>query len=700
MAGFRRRAVPQLLLVFLVVYNAVLAAGSLRPLSEADKESAKQLFISQEDGSYGSLEELYQAVRSLQALRSDDYDTAKITKVVHEALTASSPEIMDIFYGLRTIELLHNGREGAAIGSTVAPKVLASVRESKSLVDLYFSVGALATIKKHHWSEDSHHSFAPAVKGVLARIKALGESHGTWRYSEDDSDSSAKAAGYAFDVTAGVIEIAGLEGSKSEVRSIKAAVGKLFDNIELYEDGAQYFDESKADKVTGGGGALAASAMVLRGVSALASVLPDGLKIKEEKVFGLASFFLSIGTAGSAAEAYYQLDALSILEDNRLVVPLAVYLPTSVLSQTSNDQLEVAVSTVLGSRAPEVVVSLISASKPGNEDSPILIDQELQAVEGGYKYSLDFLSKIKDVSKYDLKLEVKPVSVEHSYKYSAGGLTVPHIVVTGVVSVSNVELAVLDSDTGTPESVSSLSLAHKETAQLSANHLQKLRLSFELTSPSGGVYRPQQVFFKLRHERGVEHLYLVKASGKNFELNLDFLGLVEKLYYLSGTYTSQLIVGDLTMENSFIWDLGSLDLELPDAPEGSKPPPIGANVSPKFQPKAEIAHIFRVPEKRPGAELSYTFLVLTLLPLVGFFAGLFFIGANVKYFPTSGFHLLAASSFHVGIAAILALYFLFWLQFDLFTTLKVLGFLALFTSVTGHYILSYLADLSSKIKTA
>jgi hypothetical protein len=59
---------------------------------------------------------------------------------------------------------------------------------------------------------------------------------------------------------------------------------------------------------------------------------------------------------------------------------------------------------------------------------------------------------------------------------------------------------------------------------------------------------------------------------------------------------------------------------LPDAPEGLKPPPV-AFVNTKFEKKAEIEHIFRVPEKRPGAELSYAFLVLALLPFVAFVVG-------------------------------------------------------------------------------
>jgi hypothetical protein len=41
------------------------------------------------------------------------------------------------------------------------------------------------------------------------------------------------------------------------------------------------------------------------------------LQIKEDKFFGLARLYLGIGTPASSTEAYYQLDVLSILEDNR-----------------------------------------------------------------------------------------------------------------------------------------------------------------------------------------------------------------------------------------------------------------------------------------------------------------------------------------------------------------------------------------------
>ena len=102
---------------------------------------------------------------------------------------------------------------------------------------------------------------------------------------------------------------------------------------------------------------------------------------------------------------------------------------------------------------------------------------------------------------------------------------------TGAITIENAEIAVLDSDVGSVESqkkyvtciavplvaykiyffailllcLSSffylvllynycrLDLTKDEAVSLSANHLQKLRLSFQLTTPIGHVFKPHQV---------------------------------------------------------------------------------------------------------------------------------------------------------------------------------------------------------------
>jgi hypothetical protein len=87
---------------------------------------------------------------------------------------------------------------------------------------------------------------------------------------------------------------------------------------------------------------------------------------------------------------------------------------------------------------------------------------------------------------------------------------------------------------------------------LSANHLQKLRLSFQLTTPLGHTFKPHQVathldisdtmmatffltsfskcvqvFLKLRHESKVEHLFVVPGSARQFKIVLVSISTLE-----------------------------------------------------------------------------------------------------------------------------------------------------------------------------
>lgn len=349
--------------------------------------------------------------------------------------------------------------------------------------------------------------------------------------------------------------------------------------------------------------------------------------------------------------------------------------------------LEVAVKSRDGSPAASATVTLISAHSVATGSPVALSEHQKFAPLGDGKYELALQSSELALGKYKVRIDASG---------SGKGYLTSVVAVTAPISVSNAKAAVLESDGDFSESDAGLEF--EKTVTLSASHTQKLKMSFELKTPSGAPFKAQQVILKLRHlESDAEEVYLVKPSGSlGYEHTLDFSKMVEKLKHRSGAYTVDLIVGDDVMENSFIWSVASLDLDLPEGPEEMK---ADAPVS-KFAPKAEIAHIFRQPEKRPPAYLSMTFLILTLIPLVGFFVGLQQLGVNLKGLPSGGLPLAAAVGFHGGIAMILGLYFLFWLKLNLFTTLKWLIVLGLFTLVPGFHILSYLADHSAKVKSS
>lgn len=682
------RLILRLEILFCLSY---IAAASFHALSQSERAAVERLFGSADDG-ITSLEDKYRALRSLQVLgiKRDERTTCER---VTEILAASSYALNETFYATKIADILSCPLPNDDL-KAVAGNMLSVLRDNPTLLDLHYSIGTLALIKAQNGIEEDL-ALESAID-IFKTVKALGQVDGTWKYSLNEGETSARAAGIALETLAGLIRIAGSAIEESMIVHISSATSKLFDSIESYDDGAQYFDEKSVDALISTGGPLSVTSTVVRGVTTFAEAVPGRLKISAEKMVGLANFFLTIGLPANCDDAFYQLDALGSLEANSLVVPLVLFVPNSVISLTSRDMLEVSVTTVLGTPIP-ATVTLVKANKAESKKALVSSNKVLERDANGVTHRLDLLATNFDLGKYDLKFQVKPFD---EGRYSAGAFSNIQIIVTGNAKVLNVEIGIFDSDTGSPDTLKKWNPSTKEAFSLFATHRQKLHLSLDVVSPLDEPFLPHQVFVKLRHESNVEHLFLVIPNGKHLELNLDFLGLVEQLNYLSGVYTMELIVGDSSMENSFLWVLGTIELDLPEASEGVAKPFTVADIQSLYGPKPEITHVFRPAEKRPPPPLSNAFLVLTLLPLLGFLAGPKLLSTNMRSFPTSGLPMLAALAFHGGIASILGLYILFWTKLNLFETLRFLGVLAIFLVIPGHYLLSYLADTSSKVKSA
>ncbi|XP_042014358.1 dolichyl-diphosphooligosaccharide--protein glycosyltransferase subunit 2-like [Salvia splendens] len=684
-----------ILIIAVLVLAATCESAVLSPVSESHRSAALELF-SPADGSYGSLEETYEALKTFKVLgieKKHDIRTSSCASVA-DTLKSTSSALKDFVDALRVNSILKCELNSEAVRGTQS-RFKDSLNGANSLIDFYYSIGGLVLLKEQMSEVDVNLGDADRI---FRSIKALGQSDGRWRLSSNNPESSNNAAGIALEALAGVISLATPQIGNSLITTLKNDILKLFDGIERYDDGTYYFDEKHVG-ARGHQSPLSSSASVVRGIAAVAAATSETLNLPGEKILGLAKFFLGVGVPGSAQDLYHQIDALSYLENIRESTPLILSLPATVISVTKKDQLKVRVSTVLGSPAPTLSVRLMQIFVSGSKDASV-IDQELKfdAVSG--MHVLETLPKNIDVGSYVFSFEVIFHNPEHKKTYVSGGRTRVLVHITGVIKIDNAEIVILDGDRGSVETQKKLKLPGDNTVALSANHLQKLRLSFDLSTPFGNAFKPHQAFLKLRHENGIDHIFLVGNSGKKFEIILDFLGLVEKFFYLSGRYNIQLTVGDADMENSFLQPLGFVELDLPDAPEkATRPPPQAVDPYSRYGPKAEITHIFRAPEKRPAKELSLTFLGLILVPFFGFLAGLVQLGANLKSFPKSTVPSTFAILFHLGIAAVLALYALFWLKLDLFTTLKALGLLGMFLMFVGHKTLSHLASTSSKLKS-
>jgi len=694
MAG--RRPAPAALIVLLLAAAFAPISSAVRPVSDAHRSAAAELFAPSADGSFGDLERTYEAVRTFQILGLEKYKsvTGKACKFAADKLAApASSATKDLFHAARISGVLGCSVDAGVYDGVVA-RLKAVIKDTNSLLEFYYSVGGLLSIK-----EQGHNVVLSDAESTFHAIKALSQSDGRWRYDTNSAESSTFAAGIALEALAGVVALADAEVDPSMVGVVKNDIVKLFDTIKSYDDGTFYFDEKHVD-ATEYKGPIMTSASVVRGVTSFATVATGKLNIPGEKVLGLGKFFLGIGLPGSAKDCFNQIESLSFLENNRVFIPLILSLPSKVFSLTSKDQLKVEVTTVFGSAAPPLKVNLVQVL---GSDSKVITSEnkDLQFDLDNNVHYLDIAALKIDVGKYSLVFEISLKEQEHESVYATGGRNTENVFITGLIKVDKAEIGISDNDAGTVESIQKLDLLKDTKVSLSANHLQKLRLSFQLTTPLGHTFKPHQVFLKLKHESNVEHLFVVPGSARQFKIVLDFLGLVEKFYYLSGRYDLELAVGDAAMENSFLRPLGHLELDLPEAPEKAPRPPAQA-VDPfsKFGPKAEISHIFRSPEKRPPKELSLAFTGLTLVPFIGFLIGLMRLGVNLKNFPSLPGPAAFASLFHAGIGAVLLLYVLFWLKLDLFTTLKYLGFLGIVLVFVGHRTLSYLSSVSTKQKTA
>uniref|UniRef100_A0A6N2KP07 Dolichyl-diphosphooligosaccharide--protein glycosyltransferase subunit 2 n=1 Tax=Salix viminalis TaxID=40686 RepID=A0A6N2KP07_SALVM len=682
------------LIVAALIYSSAVASV-FQPISDSHRSVALELFTPLE-GSFSSLAETYEALRTFEVLGIDkktDINTAACQSVL-ETLGSSSSALKDLFYALKVTGILKcEIRKDVFEG--VTSRLQATVSSAGALLDFYYSVGGLVIIKDQTSKDDLYLADA---EGVFGSIKALSQSDGRWRYNSNNPESSTFAAGLALEALADVVSLSSSEIDQSLIGATKNDILKLFDSIEKYDDEAFYFDEKLVDAHEHQG-PLSTTSSVVRGLTAFAAVTSGSLNLPSGKILGLARFLLGIGIPGDAKDLFNQVDSLASLESNSVSIPLILSLPATVLSLTK-DTVKVKVNTVLGSNAPPLTVKLVGVFRSGSKDTSLVEGQELKFNPESAVYALDALPKSVDVGKYTFVFEMVLHDPDHLNLYATGGQTQIPIFVTGLVKVDSVEIAVRDSDLGSTET-KKIDLTGENTVSLSANHLQKLRLSFQLSTSLGHAFKPHQAILKLTHESKVEHSFVVGSSGKHFEINLDFLGLVEKFFYLSGKYNVQLTVGDAVMENSFLKAIGHLDLDLPEPPEkAAQPPPQLLDQKLRYGPKAEITHIFRVPEKLPPKELSHAFLGLTLLPLLGFLIGLLHLGVNLKNFPSSSVPAMFAVLFHLGIAAVLLLYALFWLKWDLFKTLKALCFLGAFLMFVGHRILSHLASISSKLKSA
>lgn len=256
--------------------------------------------------------------------------------------------------------------------------------------------------------------------------------------------------------------------------------------------------------------------------------------------------------------------------------------------------------------------------------------------------------------------------------------------------ISQAEISIHDKDRSTSNIVFEvLNYPQPRKDVFEADNQQRILINFGIKDKATqGLINAHQAFIQFLHEDSQFEIFYVaepeSTTSKTYKFDLNIGQKAKDFEHLSGRYTINLIVGDSTISNPFVWKIGTIKLTLPGkATNNAKKEMLSAY----YEPKPEIHHIFRAQEKRPASIFSDTFTVLTLTPVLVLLITWAKLGVNISNFPFS----LSAIIFHLSLLSIFSLFTLFWLKLNMFTTIKCLLASGLITYLSGHRVLSQLA---------
>ncbi|XP_058056009.1 dolichyl-diphosphooligosaccharide--protein glycosyltransferase subunit 2 [Anopheles bellator] len=426
-------------------------------------------------------------------------------------------------------------------------------------------------------------------------------------------------------------------------------------------------------------GGLSITALIVNSGFKLTTSLNKPAPINAEQAVKFATYFLSRVSVQTPKGVSVLMDALNLLASQKSIAPICVRLANNGQLLPESPVLAVKVCDLLGKPMSPALAALSTTvtSRPSNE--PLVSKVNLvPSKDDATLYSYNLKAASPQRGHFLVDIEAAP-----AYRQQL------KISVLGKVRVSSLEIGVGDTDS-TSAGVKRHTVAHpaKISTLLNADSQQKVVLKTVLVDEtSGKPITVHQAFVLLRNKDSRHEIIFVAEtdSSKAYKFEMDVGARAGDFDHKSGVYELQLIVGDALLSNSFQWHVADVELKFAVTDAATKESStVGVN---SRQPLPEIIHQFRAPEKRPARFVSDLFTGLCVAPLVILFFLWGKLGVNVQNFPLS----LGALGFHVGLGAILTLFGVFWLQLNMFETIRYLIPLALFTFFCGNRMLRKIA---------
>ncbi|CAC5388107.1 SWP1 [Mytilus coruscus] len=601
---------------------------------------------------------LFAAVVVGQALTPSTFlttiDKARLKSVFEAAFPVN--DVINAHYSILGLKMMNI----PVPNSQEACKKVTSLVDAKSVSSLYHASGAAKALGSCKVNAANAQAFlGEAIKDTASvadifsaffALKNLGLSVDNTKVSKAlaealKKDDSPLSYGYAFLVSA---EIGG-------------DVKKMFDSIEDIVAQADEVDE-KYLQFEGG---LYATALVIDAAYKLSETAKKAPTIPEEKVLKFANYFLSRKHVHQTRSAYHLLSVVKTLTENKYHIPVAVTLASSVAVSQSMSTVQVRVSNLMG--APLGPLTVVADSAKHLRDDAIVLSKKPFSAKDESLYEINFMESKPAPGFYRLTISATPKKADKRLLGTSGAYV--EVKVTTQVSIENVEIGIADKDQTTASRTTKLQYPKKAANTFEADSHQKIIMKFQLKDKSSSKsVSAHQTFVKLTNQNTNQEIIFVaqtETSG-GYKFDLDVGANAKEFGQLSGKYGMELIVGDAVIENPFSWPLADES---------------------QYAKKPEIKHVFREPEKRPPSVVSTVFTALVLLPLAILFICWMKIGANISNFPMS----LSAVGFHVCLAGIFGLYYLYFTCLNMFDTVRYLGILAIPTFLFGNRLLSSIA---------
>lgn len=516
-----------------------------------------------------------------------------------------------------------------------------TIKDDTSVHDLYFSVLALKNLALNVDSNKVSKALTSALK----------------------KDDSVLNLGYAFHV-ASLLQ------------------GDLTSFFERIEDAVVQADEVDGKYLQFEGG-LTITATIVSGAYRLAEAAKKAPAISNDQAIKFTNYFLSRKFVQTVKGAALLLDMLKVLTENKFHIPVAVTVASNRALSSQNPNVQIQVTNVLGASLGSLNVVADTATRL--EDEVVIMSKtSFTPVKGDTThYSLNFLEKKPLRGFYKISLSAVPSKPDPRLIGNVGVLI--QVKVMTEVGIENVEIGLIDRDQTTAAKTTKVEFNKQLSTSLEADYHQKLIMKFTLKDKiAGDSMNAHQVFVQLENQNTKQQIVFVAEPDTSgvYRFDLDVNGKAKEFDYASGRYDLILIVGDAVIANPFIWKISDIILTFPPHPN---PPKSKEN---PYAIKPEIKHMFREQEKTPPAVVSNTFCGLLVVPFLLLLILWGRMGVNISNFPLS----LSALGFHLGLAAIFGLFTMFWLKWNMFTTLKYLLALGIVTFLSGHSLLSKLAS--------